>query len=386
MIGGPIQYENGEPVIKNGVVQRKGGYQGTTVNDAQSYITFEEWIRRIAGRGKLNEYLPLIKKIQNDEPLSVADINAFVQVQKNFYYDHYFDKYSKRFVPRQIKNAEFVLVPRFIKGTQLEQVYNLMKDNGIDQLNTEETSKAGKARVLEIFDSKTGEVTQKHIDDFNAHAKDYVEQYDYNHLYTQQETPQHMDAENKAGIQIMKKIVDNIPVNNPLYEKKEEFFKLYSANIRDSFNNLANELSIPRDTNGNILFEADGTIKGIDYHTFFNKLKEECMRLGLDSNMMDYVTLAEQVVNPITGRPNANMPMILSNAITKLESVSQSVFNRAITRQTLPGFHAAQITNVGFNSKKYTKENPFNVDGIDKTKFDVEVYDREKLLDIRVKL
>lgn len=360
LIGGPIQYENGKPVIKNGVVQRKGGYQGTTVNDAQSYITFEEWVRRIAGRGKLNEYLPLIKKIQNDEPLSVGDIDTFVQVQKNFYYDHYFDKYSKRFVPRQIKNAEFVLVPRFIKGTQLEQVYNLMKDNGIDQLNTEETSKAGKARVLEIFDSKTGEVTQKHIDDFNAHAKDYVEEYDYNHLYTQQETPQHMNAENKAGIQIMKKIVDNIPVNSRLYEKKEEFFKLYSASIRDSFNSLASELNIPRDANGNILFEADGTIKGIDYHTFFNKLKEECMRLGLDSNMMDYVTLAEQAVNPITGRPNANMPMILSNAITKLESVSQSVFNRAITRQTLPGFHAAQITNVGFKATKeqisYSKE------------------------------
>ena len=337
-----------------------GGYQGTTVNDAQSYITFEEWVRRIAGRGKLNEYLPLIKKIQNDEPLSVGDIDTFVQVQKNFYYDHYFDKYSKRFVPRQIKNAEFVLVPRFIKGTQLEQVYNLMKDNGIDQLNTEETSKAGKARVLEIFDSKTGEVTQKHIDDFNAHAKDYVEEYDYNNLYTQQETPQHMNAENKAGIQIMKKIVDNIPVNSRLYEKKEEFFKLYSANIRDSFNKLADELNIPRDANGNILFEADGTIKGIDYHTFFNKLKEECMRLGLDSNMMDYVTLAEQAVNPITGRPNTNMPMILSNAITKLESVSQSVFNRAITRQTLPGFHAAQITNVGFKATKeqisYSKE------------------------------
>ena len=360
LIGGPIQYENGKPVIKNGVVQRKGGYQGTTVNDAQSYITFEEWVRRIAGRGKLNEYLPLIKKIQNDEPLSVGDIDTFVQVQKNFYYDHYFDKYSKRFVPRQIKNAEFVLVPRFIKGTQLEQVYNLMKDNGIDQLNTEETSKAGKARVLEIFDSKTGEVTQKHIDDFNAHAKDYVEEYDYNHIYTQQETPQHMNAENKAGIQIMKKIVDNIPVNSRLYEKKEEFFKLYSANIRDSFNSLASELNIPRDANGNILFEADGTIKGIDYHTFFNKLKEECMRLGLDSNMMDYVTLAEQAVNPITGRPNANMPMILSNAITKLESVSQSVFNSAITRQTLPGFHAAQITNVGFKATKeqisYSKE------------------------------
>lgn len=76
------------------------------------------------------------------------------------------------------------------------------------------------------------------------------------------------------------------------------------------------------------------------------------MRLGLDSNMMDYVTLAEQAINPMTGRPNPNMPMILSNVITKLESVSQSVFNRNITRQKLPGFHAAQITNVGFKADK----------------------------------
>lgn len=336
------------------------GFTRTTVNDAQSYITFEEWVRRVAGRGQLAKYLPLIEKIQDDEPLSSADIKEFVQVQKNFYYDQYFDPVTKKFVPRQIKNAEFVLVPRFIKGTQLEQVYNLMKDNHIDQLNTEETSKAGKARVLEIFDSKTGEVTQEHINDFNAHADAYAEYYDYNHLYTQQETPQHMDAENKAGIQIMKKIIDNIPVDSPLYKKKQEFFELYSANIKDSFNTLADEINIPRDENGNIKFNDDGTISGIDYKVFFSKLKEECMRLGLDSNMMDYVTLAEQAINPMTGRPNPNMPMILSNVITKLESVSQSVFNRNITRQKLPGFHAAQITNVGFKATKdqvsYSKE------------------------------
>lgn len=354
-------------LVKNAkltVVQARNlmkGFTGTTVNDAQSYITFEEWVRRVAGRGQLTKYLPLIEKIQNDEPLSSADIKEFVQVQKNFYYDQYFDPVTKKFVPRQIKNAEFVLVPRFIKGTQLEQVYNLMKDNHIDQLNTEETSKAGKARVLEIFDSKTGEVTQEHIDDFNAHADAYAEYYDYNHLYTQQETPQHMDAENKAGIQIMKKIIDNIPVTSSLYAKKQEFFRLYSANIKDSFNTLADEINIPRDENGNIKFNDDGTISGIDYKMFFSKLKEECMRLGLDSNMMDYVTLVEnEVINPMTGRPNPNMPMILSNAITKLESVSQSVFNRAITRQKLPGFHAAQITNVGFKATKdqisYSKE------------------------------
>lgn len=325
------------------------GFSGTTINDAQSYITFEEWIRRVAGRGQLRDHLPLIKKIMNGERLSAKELDNFVQVQKNFYYDMYFDKNTNTFAPRQIKNAEFVLVPQFIKGTQLEQVYNMMKENGIDQLNTEETSKAGKARVLSLFDEETGELTQKNIDDFNAHAKDYIEEYDYNHLYTQQETPQHLDAENKAGIQILKKMIDNIVDGTPLAATRDDFFNNYEANIYESFEDICREINIPLDKNGNIKLDSDGNISGLNYQVFFNKLREECMRLGLDSNMIDYVTLVKnQAINNITKRPNAEMPAILSNTMNKLESIAQSVFNRGITRQTLPGFHAAQITNVGF--------------------------------------
>ena len=325
------------------------GFSGTTINDAQSYITFEEWIRRVAGRGQLRDHLPLIKKIMNGERLSAKELDNFFQVQKNFYYDMYFDKNTNTFAPRQIKNAEFVLVPQFIKGTQLEQVYNMMKENGIDQLNTEETSKAGKARVLSLFDEKTGELTQKNIDDFNAHAKDYIEEYDYNHLYTQQETPQHLDAENKAGIQILKKMIDNIVDGTPLAATRDDFFNNYEANIYESFEDICREINIPLDKNGNIKIDKDGNISGLNYQVFFNKLREECMRLGLDSNMIDYVTLVKnQAINNITKRPNAEMPAILSNTMSKLESIAQSVFNRGITRQTLPGFHAAQITNVGF--------------------------------------
>lgn len=381
LMGGPIVYDNnGKPKLNDdGSYRRSGGFSNTTINDAQSYITFEEWIRRIAGRGQLNDYLPLIEAIQDESKEIPADLlKKFVQVQKNFYYDQYYDKDLNTIAPRQIKNAEFVLVPRFIKGTQFEQVYKAMKDNNIDQLNTEETSKAGKARVLTIFDEKTGEVTEEHLKDFNNKAKDYREEYDYNHLYTQQETPQHMNAKNKAGIQIMKKILDNIDNNSPLHAYKEDFFNMYVANIKDSFNKLVDELKIPLDKDGNIKFDEAGNITGVDMQVFFDKLKDECMRLGLDSNMMEFVTLNASMPIAANGCPNPVMPTYLSNVVNKLESISQAMFNSAITRQELPGFHAAQITNVGFNNKKYTKENPFNLDGIDKTKFDVEVYDREK--------
>ena len=370
LMGGPIMYDNnGKPKLNaDGSYRRSGGFSNTTINDAQSYITFEEWIRRIAGRGQLNDYLPLIEAIQDESKEIPADLlKKFVQVQKNFYYDQYYDEKLNTIAPRQIKNAEFVLVPRFIRGTQLEQVYEAMKANKIDQLNTEETSKAGKARVLTIFDEKTGEVTEEHLKDFNNKAEDYSEEYDYNHLYTQQETPQHMNAKNKAGIQIMKKILDNIDSNSPLHDYKEDFFNMYVANIKDSFNKLVNELKIPLDKDGNIKFDEAGNITGVDMQVFFDKLKDECMRLGLDSNMMDFVTLNASMPIAANGCPNPVMPTYLSNVVNKLESISQAMFNSAITRQELPGFHAAQITNVGFKATKdqvsYSKELKYHPNG-----------------------
>jgi hypothetical protein len=326
------------------------GYQNTTVNDAQSYITFEEWIRRVAGRGQLNKYMPLIERIMDrSKPLRVDDIKTFVQVQKNFYYDMTYNDKINTYAPRQIKNAELVLVPRFIEGTDLEKVYKLMKDNGIDQLNTEETSKAGKAGVLTLFDEETGEVTDTHIQDFNNHVEDYKETYSYNFLYTQQETPQHMNAENKAAIQIMKKIVDNIPDTGTIGDVKKEFFKLYVANIKDSFNSLVKELNIPTNEDGSIKLDANGNIEGLDMKLFFNKLRKECLRQGLDSNILEFFTLNEDSPYTELGRANTVMPTYMTNMMSKAQNVCQSMFNNAITRQKLPGFHAAQVTNVGYS-------------------------------------
>ena len=326
------------------------GYQNTTVNDAQSYITFEEWIRRVAGRGQLNKYMPLIERIMDrSKPLRVDDIKTFVQVQKNFYYDMTYNDKINTYAPRQIKNAELVLVPRFIEGTDLEKVYKLMKDNGIDQLNTEETSKAGKAGVLTLFDEETGEVTDAHIQDFNNHVEDYKETYSYNFLYTQQETPQHMNAENKAAIQIMKKIVDNIPDTGTIGEVKKEFFRLYVANIKDSFNSLVKELNIPTNEDGSIKLDANGNIEGLDMKLFFNKLRKECLRQGLDSNILEFFTLNEDSPYTELGRANTVMPTYMTNMMSKAQNVCQSMFNNAITRQKLPGFHAAQVTNVGYS-------------------------------------
>ena len=353
MPDGPLAQE----LVKAGLSKERAnemmkGYAKTKVNDAQSYITFEEWVRRIALRGQLYQYKPLIEAILDEsKPLTVSEIQQFVQVQKNFYYDHYKDPKTGVIVPRQIKNAEFVLVPRFIKGTELEQVYNAMIEAGIDQLNTEETSKAGKARVLTLW-NEDGVLDKKAIDKFKEDAKVDSELFDYKHLYTQQETPQHVDAENKAGIQIMKKILDNIDESSSdkLKLLKRNFINSFCQNIQDSYEQLCEEIGIELDENGNIQLDADGRIKGLDYSKLSKKFVDELNRLGANSQMYDFVEIDSNKKVPV-------MPAYLNSIYYKIQNISQSIFNNGVTRQKLPGFHAAQITQVGFRpfSEKVNK-------------------------------
>ena len=327
------------------------GFANAKVNDAQSYITFEEWVRRIAARGQLMKHLPLIEKIQKGENLTDIEMDAFVQVQKNFYYDQYYDEQTGIIVPRQIKNAEFVLVPQFIEGTQLKQIYDLMKKHDIDQLNTEETSKAGKHNVLTLWDND-GNLTEENIADFDAKADGAAEYFNYNNLYTQQETPQHVNAENKAGIQIMKKIIDNIPVGHKLYPIKQKFMTLYSANVQAAFQDLANELNIETDSNGYPVLDDNGKIKGLDYKKLYDLFREEAERLGVDSNLSDYFTLEDDIIE---GVAQTLMPNFFSNVSNRVESVAQALFNSRITRQKLPGFHGAQVTSIGFKKENIQK-------------------------------
>ena len=341
------------------------GFQGTKVNDAQSYITIQEWVRRVAARGQLRKYMPLIQKLINGDALSTADVKEFVQVQKNFYYDlHYDERYGIE-VPRQIKNAEFVLIPQFIKGTELEAVYNMMRAANIDQLNTVETSKAANEELLTLWDND-GNLTGLLEDDGTINEegkfKAFVDkanelatgnEYLYKYLYTQQETPQHLDAQNKFGIQIAKKIIDNIAILSnaekanatsdqvALSNLKERYMTLTASNVKDSFNALMEELEVNLDDNGNIIVNETDDIDNVNKKVFYDKLKEELLRTGCDSNLMDYVTLVD-------GEPK--MKAITVDKITKFESVVQSVFNNRITRQKLPGFHAAQVTNMGFRT------------------------------------
>lgn len=349
-------------------------YYNPKVNDAQSYITFDEFIRRIARRGELYKYKPLIDKIKRGEDLIAEELDEFIQVQKNFQYDQAFDEDAQMFMSRQIKNAEFVLVPQLIKGTELEIVAKLMEKYGIDQLNTEETSKAGKSNILEVFDKNTGLVKQDIIDEIEndekpleerqnikqslfgkaVTTKHAIQYYNYEYLFTQQETHQHVNDENKAGVQIMKKVVDNIDeLNTELWPVKQKLIRLFNENIINSAKDYFSKLGVKFGENNEIIIEKDekgnDTIKGLNLKKLYDIYKEELRRRRDDRNLLDFATLED---NPIAGqKPTTKLPDFLTLTSKTLEQIAQSSINNNIVRQTLPGFHGPQVTSIGFNSR-----------------------------------
>jgi len=329
----------------------KGYREATDINNAQSFITLEEFIARKHADGTYNEYKELIEQLYDPsipiEEIDVDKLNAKIQSQKNFYFDKQFDFATGTYYARQIKNSEYVLIPKIIKGTSLETLYNIMKAHDVGQVNTRETSKAANRNVLEFWDKNTGEVKAESFED-KVKQKIGVENYYYRYLYKQQDVVDHLvDAENKAGVQFMKKVIDNVEPHLTKYV--EQFHKNYVANIKDSFDLFLNRLGWKIGKNGKLVQRKDKDDKRVDINSeeeeeikfddFYRKARAEARRLGLDSNFIDYLTQNE------LGDPR--MPNYMNNVSTKLESIAQSMFNSAVTRQKLPGWHAVQITPLG---------------------------------------
>lgn len=315
------------------------------ITDAQSFITLDEFVRRMYLRGEYDNYKDLIEALYDEtKPIDntkLGELAKKIQVQKNFYYDLEIntDDGSTLASPIQIKNAEFVLIPRFLGNTQLGLLAKYMNDNGIGQANFTTTEKATTDRVLKLWDKdgkfpRKGEELAAFASKLDTHSKIGW----YSNLYTQQDIAQHMDGENKAGLQIVKKLMDNIGNTPEGLALINQFFDNFTANIQDSFNEAAERIGVQIDNKGNVVYQGD-KIK-IDNEQFIALIKDELTRRGLDSN---YRTYAE--INPQTGFPY--MPAWTNLVRPKLENIVNSIFTNRITRQTLPGFHASQVSGIG---------------------------------------
>lgn len=343
-----LKDELGEVAATKKAAEIANGYrEASKTNDAQSFITIEEFMRRRYADGTFKEYEDIFQQLyelrtgqRRIEDIDISKINSRIQVQKNFYYDHKYDSHTGVHYPRQIKNAEFVLIPELLEGTQLKELYNFMHKYDIGQVNTNETSKAAKKNVLTFWDND-GNINPNFEQDLISNNENAIEDYYYRFLYKQQDVPEHMkDAQNKAGVQITKKICDN--ANEFVKPYIDTFFKNYCANIKEDFKKLLFNMGWKEDKNGKLV-NINGDKQTLDFTDFYKKARIEAQRLGMDSNFIEYLT-PDEFGNPA-------MPNYMNNVSSKLESIAQAIFNSSITRQKFYGWHAAQVTQVGHGMK-----------------------------------
>lgn len=312
------------------------------VTDAQSFITLDEFVRRMYLRGEYDSYKDLIEALYDEtkpiDNVKLGELSKKIQVQKNFYYDLEIDNDAKLANPIQIKNAEFVLIPRFLGNSELAALSKYMTDNNIGQVNFTTTEKATTNRVLEFWDSHGKFPSKERLKQFNLDIQTKYKTGWYSNLYTQQDIPQHMDGENKAGLQIVKKLIDNIGNTPEGQSLIKDFFDNFTANIQDSFKDAASRIGVEIDAKGNVVYE--GNQAKIDNNQFISLIKDELTRRGLDSNYRKYAE-----INPETGLPY--MPAWTNLVRSKIENIVNSIFTNRITRQVLPGFHASQVSDIG---------------------------------------
>lgn len=315
------------------------------VTDAQSFITLDEFVRRMYLRGEYDSYKDLIEALYDEskpiDNVKLGELSKKIQVQKNFYYDLEIDNDAKLANPIQIKNAEFVLIPRFLGNSELGLLAKYMTENNIGQVNFTTTEKATTNRVLEFWDAHGKFPSKKKLEGFVSDIQTKYKTGWYSNLYTQQDIPQHMDGENKAGLQIVKKLIDNIGNTPEGQSLIKDFFDNFTANIQDSFKDAASRIGVSIDAKGNVVYE-DGKAK-IDNNQFIALIKDELTRRGLDSNYRKYAE-----INPETGMPY--MPAWTNLVRSKIENIVNSIFTNRITRQVLPGFHASQVSDIGMTS------------------------------------
>lgn len=312
------------------------------VTDAQSFITLDEFVRRMYLRGEYDNYKDLIEALYDEskpiDNVKLGELSKKIQVQKNFYYDLEIDNDAKLANPIQIKNAEFVLIPRFLGNSELGLLAKYMTDNNIGQVNFTTTEKATTNRVLEFWDSHGKFPSKEKLKQFNLDVQTKYKTGWYSNLYTQQDIPQHMDGENKAGLQIVKKLIDNIGNTPEGQSLIKDFFDNFTANIQDSFKDAASRIGVEIDAKGNVVYE--GNQAKIDNNKFISLIKDELTRRGLDSNYRKYAE-----INPETGLPY--MPAWTNLVRSKIENIVNSIFTNRVTRQVLPGFHASQVSDIG---------------------------------------
>jgi len=326
-------------------------------SDAFSYITIEEYEHRLREAGIIESYKPILEALKNrDVAFNPALYNKFLESLKFFYYDRDVKELPyKQMVSVQQKNSTMVLAPALIKNTDLENLYNDMKLNNVDQINFKSAEKVGGTVPVDIF--KNG----KYVPLSSSIVEQEVIPSKVSGLKLQLEVKPHlMDEVNKLAIQLSKSIFTNVQLENEIYKIGDEtvsgqklfddYNKILATNIKESALGLLKSWGAVQ--NGEIRSDENGNII-VDITKISKQLLQYVMNESLDNNALAAVKMTD------TGE--SAMPIYAPIHYKKFSSILLSKITKNIIEQKLPGFHSPIVPNVLFNPSNVSSDSKMDM-------------------------
>lgn len=123
-------------------------YANINTTDAQAWITPERWSSIMKSIGKWdNNTQTIYDKFYDSKPVFTSkELKTLAQPLKGVYFN-----VESNGRPIYLKYSQAVLLPNLIEGTELEDIYNKMFDNGIDELIAQDGIKVGSPLLNEDF-------------------------------------------------------------------------------------------------------------------------------------------------------------------------------------------------------------------------------------------
>lgn len=306
--------------------------------DAQCWITPQRWkflIDRLGKGSKQTDtvYNKMIGK--NNKPFTEKELKLVAQPLKGVYFE------INSNVPVYLKYSQAVLLPKLIKGSQLETLYNKMV------LDDKGNVKDYNSQIHEVITSsgvKVGSIEPVSTNDDKGNLKDFTltqMQLKNSGWKLQQDLPVKGMHDTMVGSQIQKNIFQGLAFN------LDEDFNLAGNNIKgqdllDQINDVVGELSKVgfEELIDDLGINESGKITNVE--KFYSVLADELKERGGSRNIIEAL---EAEISPY-GIPQSK---------SKINNIFASLVNKKIIKIKTNGGSFIQMSNYGLNFNEATE-------------------------------
>lgn len=337
-----------------------------TINDSQSIITDVGLEDLLKATGRWQEYKDIVTNLRNPNiPYNPNAYRKLIEQLKLFgtarrARSSFFkanpnirdengqvvnDMFATDVDSVQIKDSTIVLFKSSVAGTALEELYDWMTTNGVDQISPISAVKVSGITPITIHNENAQLVLPKTLDDTSVL---YMKSSDF---VIQQDIPADiLDETVVLGNQFMKQLIQGLNMTEAIYkidngkkltgrEISNLFQQTISQNVSEDAINFIAELG-GIDSDGKLYLNENGELV-----LSKNKLASFLQEIVMDDDS------SQDVLKALIMDENGMTAMPLSSLVTfkKFERILASRFTKHVISQRLPGFHGPIRADI-FNS------------------------------------